>query len=124
MTAIQPHDTVIAVGDLSLWTRTEGDAVVVTARGEIDMATAPALADLLRNLAADGYRKVIVAMSGVTFIDSSGLQVLIAARKAGHDRSALRLVGVAGGAKRLLEITGLTTVLPVWGTVEDAIAFD
>ena len=80
MTAMQPHDTVITVGELSLWTRSEGDAVIVTARGEIDMESAPTLRELLLSLIDGGSRSVIIAMAGVTFMDSTGLQALIAAR--------------------------------------------
>jgi anti-sigma B factor antagonist len=54
---------------------------------------------------------MIVAMTGVTFMDSTGLGALIAARKTGLDRdSSIRLVGVAGGPAKVLQLTGLAEV--------------
>ena len=122
MTTVEPNDTLNVAGELSLWTRAEGDAVVVTVRGEIDIASAPTLRDLLLGLIGDGCRKVIVDMCGVTFLDSSGLAALVAARTASRKHnSSLRLVGVAGGPAKVLEITGLSQVFRVWDTVEDAL---
>ena len=72
---------------------TQGEAdAVVRLTGELDMATAPALRSELAGLAARGVRTVTVDMAQLNFIDSTGLNVLIADLKrlreggGNHDR--------------------------------------
>jgi anti-anti-sigma factor len=64
---------------LSFEIRSTGDAVVVAICGEVDIATAPELAECLL---IQRHRDVIVDLSGVGFLDSSGLNVLVQARRA------------------------------------------
>jgi anti-sigma B factor antagonist len=88
------------------------DEGVVGARvsGEIDPATAPALAGELRALIFTGApRELVVDLSGVTFIDSTGLRAVIDIHNLMRDRGGvLVLENLSGKARRLLEITGLT----------------
>ncbi|MGW2377359.1 MULTISPECIES: STAS domain-containing protein [Kitasatospora] len=94
---------------------------VVRARGEIDLDTAPRLHDdLVRALAA--HREVVVDLSGLTFMDCSGLGALVQARHQA-DRQGARLVlrGVGRSVARLFELAGLDHHLfpgpPPTGTV-------
>ena len=65
-----------------------GDHAVVTAAGEIDAATADTLATAVTGALADGYPTVLADFAGVTFIDSTGLGVLVKShRRAGARRS-------------------------------------
>ncbi len=74
--------------------------------GEIDAHSAPEFSAALASLAGDGDRRV--DMSGVSFMDSSGLRVLIEAHQAA-DASGVRLVVVAPGrvVSRIIEVSGL-----------------
>src|SRR4051812_19022257 len=88
------------------------DAGALVLAGEIDSYTAP---DLAERLAADPPTEV-VDVAGVTFIDSSGLRVLVEAhqtRAARGSRLVLRAPSVA--VQRLLEISGLAGHLDVAG---------
>lgn len=100
-----------------------GDVPVVRVVGEVDLATAPGLRDRLAEVPA-GARKVVVDLSAVTFLDSSGLSVLVATWKrfcgAGPD-SCLRLVVTRPAIQRVLEVTGLAHVFVVFPTVEQAV---
>ena len=80
-----------------------GDGVVVVA-GELDAATAGQLA---RRLSAPPAVRVI-DLSGVTFIDASGLRVLVDARRAAN---RCRLRPPSRQVVRICEITGLTAML-------------
>src|SRR5688572_7368817 len=81
------------------------EAEVVFVAGEIDAATASRFAEQLTQF--PGYR-VIVDVSEVTFIDSSGLNALIAAhRTMDHHHGVMSIRGAQPGFLRLLEITGL-----------------
>ncbi|MGA5874072.1 STAS domain-containing protein [Streptomyces cinereoruber] len=92
-------------------------AEVVVAHGSYDMQTVAPLATVL-STAAEKYRKVVLDVSGVTFADSSFLNLLILT----HRTTDLRLAGPTPQVKRILEITGVDTVLEVRETVEDAAA--
>ncbi len=104
-----------------------GPAVVVSVAGEIDMLTAPALADAL-NTAFDDTQPgapVVLDLSRVSFLDSHGLTVLVQAASAPTASTAGRLrvvVGDARAAIRPLQITGLDKLLPLHRTVDDALA--
>jgi anti-anti-sigma factor len=63
--------------DLDLTRRTEGDAAVVTASGELDVYTASRLRDLAIEITAEGPRAVVLDLDGVTFLDTTGLAVVV-----------------------------------------------
>lgn len=92
-------------------TRAPGRAVV-TVRGELDAATAPRLRDAVDELVDHGRdRDVVIDMEGLTFIDSSGIYVLIQARKLVRSGGwELTLSGISPGAYKVLDICGHTSV--------------
>jgi anti-anti-sigma factor len=80
--------------------------------GEIDSYTAPALAERL----ADESKVLVVDLAGVTFIDSSGLRILVEAHRARIDSDgSLTLRSPSAAVQRLLEISGLSSHLDVSG---------
>jgi anti-anti-sigma factor len=82
---------------------------VLVVHGEIDLATAPAMAGAIAALApAAGERPVVIDVGGVTFIDSTGLKALLNALvELGNDRRLI-LRAVPSHFRRVLEMT--TTV--------------
>ena len=58
------------------YTVTGDDVIVVQVRGDVDMVTAPELGDTIDGIVAAGKRDVEADLSGVDFLDSSGLQAL------------------------------------------------
>jgi anti-anti-sigma factor len=99
---------------------------VVRVAGEVDMATAPQLREHIEEM-PEGTGTLIVDLTDVTFLDSTGLSVLVAAWKqlasdgatAGGD---LRLVVVGPAIQKVLEITGLSGVFSIFSTVAEALA--
>jgi anti-sigma B factor antagonist len=86
--------------------------VVVAPVGDLDLATAPALREMLIELVASGMVRVVVDLADVTFIDSSGLGILVGAAKrleAANGRLAIR--NPRPQAQQVLELTGLDEVL-------------
>ena len=70
--------------------------------GELDLVTAPLLRDALRRLHGDG-RRIVLDLSGVEFVDSTGLVLLMEeAPKGGHVRLAREL---SPAVARLFEVT-------------------
>lgn len=95
--------------DFSLATISDGGTVRVTVTGEVDLETGPVLRD---HLASTLTRTddLVVDVRDVTFMDSTGLQSLVATRRRAQlSGERLRLcVGDAGPVVRLLTLTGLT----------------
>jgi anti-sigma B factor antagonist len=91
--------------------------------GELDVATAPVLGTRIRRpLFWDGVTRVIVDLSGLEFVDSSGVRALLLSR--GHARAlGTQLVFVCpeGGALRRLRLYGLDSVLEVFPTRDEAL---
>lgn len=84
------------------------DGLIVT--GEIDAHTAPTLAEALSGSGAD----VRLDMSGVQFVDSSGLRVLIEAhQRAEAAGGRLTIADPSDAVRRLLEISGVSEYLSV-----------
>lgn len=96
---------------------------VVAASGEIDITVAPGLRHAL-NVASQAAARVVLDLSLVTFIDSSGIAVVLDAykhRRLGH-QVALCLGGTRPIVRRVLEITHINTMLPTYDTLTEAIA--
>lgn len=96
-----------------------GQVSVIEVAGEIDIAVAPAMRDCL---GAAGSLHVVFDLRQVTFIDASGLGVLAKAwRMADVSGGSVKLVGPSMRLRRLLAITRLDAMLPVYDTVLEAI---
>ena len=108
--------------ELQLATRHEGDVAVVSALGEVDVFSAPGLDSELDALIAAGSSRLVVDLSEVAFLDSTGLGVLVKALK--HAREAdgwLHLVVTSDRIRKIFEITGLDASIPIFDTAQDAI---
>jgi anti-sigma B factor antagonist len=91
-----------------------GDGVIVIAAGEIDLATSPQLRDALLHPDARSA-SVVLDLREVTFIDSSGLGVIVGQQKRAQERDERFSVAVGGAAavRRILELSGLVKVLDI-----------
>ncbi len=99
----------------------EAGRTVVTVSGEVDVATAPALRECLDRVVGLDEGAVVVDLRGVTFIDSTGLGVLIGAHRASSDAGReLRLVLAEPRILKVFEITGLTDLFAIDGSLEEA----
>ena len=94
--------------------RTRGE-VVVAIRGELDTYTAPRLRSQLRALILDQVtHTVVLDLSRMTFIDSSGLGVLVGALKWTRGQGGqLTLANPTRSTRKVLEISGLERVFTV-----------
>ena len=97
-----------------------GQVPLASVSGEVDVYSAPALRDGLSDLLATGS-SVIVDLTEVGFLDSTGLGALVAARKVAEDNGAqLPLVCTKERILKLFTITGLDGVFAIHETVADA----
>jgi anti-sigma B factor antagonist len=97
-----------------------GDWAIVAVNGEVDLATAPALHEALTS-ACDAHARVILDLSAVSFMDSTGLSVLIRAYKRSRDDGReLRMVVPGERILRLLQATKLDELFTTFTTVASA----
>lgn len=90
------------------------DIVVLTPEGDIDIASAPSLRRRIDACCRDGVRRIIVNCQRVTFIDSTGLSLLLSrARWLALHEGMLSLVGASADIVRILQIARLIDVLHV-----------
>lgn len=109
--------------ELGISTREAGDRTVVAVSGEVDIASAPALDVVLSDLIASGQADLVVDLTAVGFLDSTGLGVLVKALK--RAREADGSLAVATGSERVLKvfrITGLDQVMSLHASAADALA--
>ena len=97
---------------LSIATRVEGPVARVHLVGELDVNTAPLVADELTNVVAEGVTSVVVDVAELTFVDSTGLRAILAGReKLQAEGATLVLEGASGVVERVLDMTGLRGLL-------------
>jgi anti-sigma B factor antagonist len=97
--------------------------VVLTASGELDMATTPQLRTRLRELIEAGARRLVIDLTPVAFMDSVALAAILTARRDLADVGRLAVVIAPESYPRLVfEIAGLPEFLNVFETREAAVA--
>ena len=93
--------------------------------GSLDIASSPTLRAALMESADRDKHEIIVDLTQLEFLDSTGLGALIGAHKrAAEHGGSVRLVAQEGQILRLLRITGLLDVFAVYPTVEAALSDD
>ncbi|MEV6699881.1 STAS domain-containing protein [Streptomyces sp. NPDC051453] len=107
----------------------QGGWAVVRVSGEMDLATSPALRQQVHDAVADGRHSLVLDLSQVLFCDSSGVGVLIAARRLMRScRGELRLILPAKGAEdgshvnRVLSALGVRRLFEVYPDVLSAVS--
>ncbi|MEJ2863535.1 STAS domain-containing protein [Actinomycetospora flava] len=99
------------------------EIAVVRPVGDVDTATASPLRAAIQEQVTAGARHVVLDLSGVEFMGSAGLALLIAEREAAIAREGeLRLAGVPRTAGRALSLTGLTELFDTYPDADAAAA--
>ena len=88
----------------------DDDLAVVRVTGEIDIATADTVRTAIETAMERGLKRLLIDMAGVSFMDSSGIAVLLEAAQ-GADSVLIRQPSNA--VRRVIERTGLSEVLPI-----------
>jgi anti-sigma B factor antagonist len=93
----------------------------VVFRGELDLTDATVMEALLRRLCSDGVRSVLLDLSGLTFIDSTGVYVVLAAQRLCREHGCQLLIRPGDRCvQRVFELTGLLDTLPFQASDEKA----
>ena len=104
--------------DLALSTTAQGERTIVHVGGEIDVYTAPQLRRRLDEPIHAGCKDLVVDLGRVTFLDSTGLGVLVGRLKMVRSQGGqMRIVGATARVLKVFTITGLDRVLEMFGGV-------
>jgi anti-sigma B factor antagonist len=102
----QPDDLTV---DFTIDSSIDGDTAVIRITGEIDIASREALTNAAQQAIAAGASRIILDMSEVTFMDSSGISAVITAQAI----APLTLRNPSDAVQRLIAATGLTDTVTV-----------
>lgn len=109
--------------DLSITRAEHGERTVMHLGGEIDVYTAPLVREKLDEQILGGRSNLVLDLSKVSFLDSTGLGVLVGRLKLARSRGGhLRLVGADDRVLKVFAITGLDKVFEIHSTLDDALA--
>jgi anti-sigma B factor antagonist len=101
-------------GGLEVQLEQEGERIVVRARGELDLTSVKGFETKLREAIQASPSGVIVDLSGVTFIDSIALRVLIAAATLSHAGwREFSVVRASVQVRQVIEASGVEDLLPL-----------
>lgn len=104
---------------LTLSTSSLGDRAVVSVSGEVDLATAGELSDYALEALRTVSPHVVVDLTDVTFMDSTGIKSLITIdRRTALAGGSFSLVGPSRSVRKLLTLTGLDETFPVYESID------
>ena len=99
------------------------DHALITAVGEIDLGTSDQVADAVATALDAGHKRVLLDFSEVTFIDSSGLAVLVRAhRDAESTEAVFAVVHPTPQTRKLIQVLGLDQLLRIYDSREQALS--
>jgi anti-sigma B factor antagonist len=109
--------------NMEITTTTHDTATVLAVTGRVDAMTAGALETALNDLIADGSRKIILDFTGLVYISSGGLRILLATAKTLHnDSDRFALCGLSHEVQKVMRLAGFTTIFAIYPTAQEASA--
>jgi anti-sigma B factor antagonist len=107
--------------DLDITVNGEGAERVLHLEGTCDLASAPKFKEVLTGLRPPGVKSIVIDVSGLEFVDSTGLGLMLGAlRRLRESGGTLKIAGAHGAVLRVLEVTDLDKVIPLFPDVETA----
>jgi anti-anti-sigma factor len=107
---------------MTIHEQTESGVVVVSPQGRIDSTTFSILERHLQTVAAAGHTRVVVDFTGVDYISSAGLRVMLAlAKRARDQKGRVALFGLNDGVRQVFDLAGFTSLFTVAPTRSDAL---
>lgn len=106
--------------DLTIESQRVGTWTVLQVAGELDLHTSPALRESVSEILEAGTNRLAIDLAHVGFMDSSSLGILVMALKRIRENDGdLALVGVNGSPLKVLNLTGIDRLVPMFGSAAD-----
>ncbi|HXZ19375.1 MAG TPA: STAS domain-containing protein [Candidatus Acidoferrales bacterium] len=108
---------------MQIATRQQGNSTLVDVQGDIDLYNSPEVRKIiLEELKEKKVSRLIVNLTGVRYIDSSGVASLVEGLKVSRNMSSrFMLYGLSPAAREVLELSRLIRVFEVYGTEQEAL---
>jgi anti-sigma B factor antagonist len=108
--------------DLNIETRTKGDIYIIDVQGEVDLYSSTKLREYIFTTIKQQHPKtLIIELSGVRYIDSSGIATLVEGLKLANEYEIqFKLVGLSHIVLEVFELVRLQRVFDIYPTEEDA----
>lgn len=107
---------------LRLVVTTHDGYVLIRATGEMDLSNAATVGDAVHDAIADGFATVLVSLSGVSFIDSTGLSALVQGHRAAEAQGGyLAVVSPSEQVLQVIQLLGADHLLHLYDSVDDAL---
>ena len=90
----------------------EGKKLTIVISGRLDTNSSPKLEAVLRQ-SVSGVTELVFDFSGVEYLSSAGLRVLLAAQKVMNRQGSMKLIGVSADVMEVFEITGFSDILRI-----------
>ena len=104
---------------LSIEKQVQDNRVILVLDGELDVQTSPLLREQLHQLLEEGQRQIVLDMSKLSYMDSSGISALVNTHKALGAKGSLSLVACRPAVERVLRFTQFDKVLALYRNFED-----
>lgn len=98
---------------LDLQQQEENGAWAITVKGEVDLYSSPQLRDAILKGIGGGSSKVVVDLSGVVYMDSSGVATLVEGLKGAGDKKRFALVKPSASVMKVLQLSRLDSVFTI-----------
>ena len=95
---------------------------VVSVEGDLDLSTAPRLKWMLVDALEIGHRRLVIDLSGATFMDSTALGVLVAIWRKLESGERLIVVCTRPDVLKIFEYAGMDGAFAIFSTLDDALA--
>jgi anti-sigma B factor antagonist len=106
-------DRTVEKAELTIRVEHDGDVEVMSLYGDLDFASVPALEEEWERLWSDGVEAVLIDLSGLQFMDSTGLRVLLEmVGETRGDGDRVRLLRGTHQVQELMELSGVDEMLP------------
>ncbi|MEW6669162.1 MAG: STAS domain-containing protein [Thermodesulfobacteriota bacterium] len=103
--------------------RKEKDALVISVKGRLDAVTSPVLEKDLTELMAGGEKFLVVDLGDLDYISSAGLRTILAStKKLKEKQGKLLLASLKSVVKEVFEISGFSSIIPIYESVDSALS--
>ena len=99
----------------------EGDITIIAVEGSLDTNTSKEAGDQLTKLVDEGKLKLLIDLTNLDYISSSGLRILlVTSKKLKSQKGEMRICGLNETVKEVFEISGFTMIFNVFDAIDDA----
>lgn len=97
------------------------EKILLKLEGDIDIAVAPQLREVLEKIIGEGVKKIVIDITNVPFIDSTGLGLFVNAYKKVNQRGGwVAFVGASRAIRKIFQLTKLEVLFKFCDTIEEA----